>query len=100
MNRLVRLAHLGEDEHGGHLRDEENAADREEDPEAVTGKAGPRTRDDERDDEREHDEDGGDDEEPRLVAGQRQQHEPDATTVPDGRDFATARAAPWSARSP
>ncbi len=81
LDRLVGLADLREHEHRGHLRDEEDAADREEEPEAIPRKPGPRPWNDERRDEREDDEGEGDDRERDLVAGQRQQHGEDATTV-------------------
>ena len=80
---LVGLAHLGEHEHRGHLRDEEDAADRQEEPEPVARKRGPRARDHECRDEREHDERERDDQKAGLVAGQRQ-HGEDATTVSPG----------------
>ena len=83
--RLVGLrllfAEVAVHEHRGDLRDEEDTTDRDEESEPLARESRARARNDERADEREDDEEGGDDQEARLVPRQRQQHEPDATTV-------------------
>ena len=78
--RFALLAELCESEDGAHLRGEEDDADADENAEALRREVRPRARDDERHDERERDEHEGHDEQPELVAGQRQRHAADATT--------------------
>ena len=72
--------------HGGHLRGEEHEQAAMNQPEIHRRERRPRAWDDEGDHQREDDEEGGRGEEADLVAGQRQQHETDATTASDARN--------------
>ncbi len=72
--RFLVLAELGEEQHGGHLREEEPDADRDEHTKALGRKVGSCPRHDKSEDERGDNEHRRDYEQPQLVTGQRQRH--------------------------